>query len=575
MQPPGSIPVGNPNEPISIDRCAAGMTSLDKASVDKLLAGGSPGGMRMLYPYDGTVFPRGLKAPLVMWDGANAQGASAVYVHIKAGSFEYKGCAAPSAPDQLQIPQDVWEAAGKKTRGKPDPFTVELSVLRDGAVAGPIKTQWIIAQATIKGSVYYNSYTSLKAIASGVIGGVVLRIPPGGEAEPYVANECNGCHSVSANGKRLVTQTLGLGARSLDISGNMPAQRSAPGRGAYVAMYPDGSRYVRPAIGVEVARATLTAALSLLDTSAALIETDTSNVIASPGLPAGALMPSFSPSGRLLVYTDSASPNARAIAAVDFDGASNSAANPRMLFDDTSGNTRAGWPFALPDDQGVIFVRGGGDWSANGAGLGGALTAALGPYSELFMVDVESKQSTLLARAMGYATPGDASAQRTYLPFGAEDVGRAYFPTVSPVAAGGYFWVFFDALRHYGSLGLQRQLWGTAIEISANGDYSVDRSNPAFYLPGQEFGTGNHRAFTALDACKMDGDTCTSGVDCCGGFCTLPPVSEFGEQVGKCSSTAQCAKTDEKCKTNADCCPVPGQPNTCIGGFCAQIPILL
>ncbi|HEX6244873.1 MAG TPA: hypothetical protein VFZ61_28330, partial [Polyangiales bacterium] len=366
-----------------------------------------------------------------------------------------------------------------------------------------------------------------------------------------------------------------------DISAGAPQQRTAPPRAAYAALYPDGTRYVRPSIAVEAARSTLTAGLGLVDTGSALIATDTGMAINSPGLPQTALMPSFSPTGKLLVYTDTASPNARAIAAVDFDGASNAASNPRVLFDDTSGTTRAGWPFALPDDQAVVFVRGGGDWSGNGAGVGGSITALLGPYSELFMVDVDTKQSTLLARAMGYNTPADAAAQKTYLPH-PEDIGRAYFPTVSPVAAGGYFWVFFDAVRHYGNMGLlgvpdaQRQLWGTAIEISPNGDYSVDRSNPAFYLPGQEFGTGNHRAFTALDACKMDGDKCTSGVDCCGGFCNLGPVDEFGNQSGTCASTAQCAKTDEKCKTTADCCPVQGgAPNTCIGGYCAQTPILL
>jgi hypothetical protein len=535
--------------------------------------------MRVLYPYDGTVFPRGLKAPLVMWDGA--PGANAVYVHIKAGAFEYKGCAAPTADGQFQIPQEVWEAAGKKTRGKPDPFQIELSVASNGKVTGPLKSQWIIAQATIKGSVYYNSYSSFKGIASGVAGGVVLRIPPGGEAEAFVVNECNGCHSVSANGQRLTSQTLGFGGRSFDITAAKPAQRSGPSRSAYTALYPDGSRYVRPSVAVEVARATLTAGTSAVETGSALVETDTSTVINSPGLPTGALMPSFSPDGKLLVFTD-ADKGARAVAAVDFDGKTNTAGNYRMLFDDNSGTTRAGWPFALPDNQGVIFVRGGGDWSGNGAGLGGdlfglgAILANIGPYSELFMVDVDTQKATLLNRAMGFATDADASARKTYLPFGNEDIGKTYFPTVSPVAAGGYFWVFFDSLRHYGSLGLQRQLWGTAIEISANGDYSVDRSSPAFYLPGQELGTGNHRAFTALDACKMEGDTCTSGVDCCGGFCTLPPVGEFGEQVGKCDSTPRCAKTDEKCSTAQDCCPIPGQtPNSCIGGFCAQVPALL
>src|SRR5690606_16243110 len=158
-----------------------------------------------------------------------------------------------------------------------------------------------------------------------------------------------------------------------------------------------------------------------------------------------------------------------------------------------------------------------------GAGVFGGITNILAPYSELFMVDLDSGKSTMLARAMGYDTAADAAAGKTYLPFGAEDTRYAYFPTISPVAAGGFFWVFFDAIRHYGNLGSQRQLWGTAIEISPDGDYSVDRSYPAFYLPGQEFGTGNHRAFTALDPCKEDGDTCTSGVDCCGGYCNFPP----------------------------------------------------
>ena len=45
----------------------------DKAILDKLKAGGRSDGMRFLYPYAGTVFPRGLGAPLMMWDGAPGQ----------------------------------------------------------------------------------------------------------------------------------------------------------------------------------------------------------------------------------------------------------------------------------------------------------------------------------------------------------------------------------------------------------------------------------------------------------------------------------------------------------------------
>jgi hypothetical protein len=183
----------------------------------------------------------------------------------------------------------------------------------------------------------------------------------------------------------------------------------------------------------------------------------------------------------------------------------------------------------------------------------------------------------LLAKAMGFATPADANGGATTLPF-PDDTHQSYFPTVAPIAAGGYFWVFFDAIRHYGNLGIQRQLWGFAIDISPTGSYTTDSSHPAFYLPGQEFGAGNHRAFAALDPCKKDGDSCTSGIDCCGGTCYFPNGQvEFGENIGSCSAPKMnsCAQRDEKCKTDADCCPpAAGQPaNSCIAGFCAYIPL--
>ena len=95
-------------------------------------------------------------------------------------------------------------------------------------------------------------------------------------------------------------------------------------------------------------------------------------------------------------------------------------------------------------------------------------------------------------------------------------------------------------------------------------------------MPGQEFGAGNHRAFAALDPCKRDGDTCATGIDCCGGFCKIPDGTnnEFGQAVGMCSSDIpMCAKRDERCVTDGDCCaPAGNEPqNVCIAGFCAFV----
>ena len=88
----------------------------------------------------------------------------------------------------------------------------------------------------------------------------------------------------------------------------------------------------------------------------------------------------------------------------------------------------------------------------------------------------------------------------------------------------------------------------------------TDPSHPAFYVTGQELGTGNHRAFTALDPCRADGQSCTTGVDCCNGFCT---DGICGVKIPRCSNE------DETCGAGHMCC----DPSlTCINGFRA-VPI--
>jgi hypothetical protein len=579
------VTMSSSRDPVLIDACAAGNTAgLTDAVVMKLQAGsGSPGMLKLLYPYDGTVFPRGMISPLLMWSGGMAD---AVYVHIKSKAFEYRGCLKPTAAGQLQLPQDVWDKAGQQTYGSSDVYLLELSVLSAGAVTGPVVSHFNIAQATIKGSIYYNSYNS-KLANSG--GGMVLRIPAGGGAAAFISSGCNGCHSVSADGSRLLSQFVPGNGNSyvLAVGGaaNPPANAAGP-RAAFGAFYPDGSKYLAQSAVTDVARSLMTQGPGAPQ-AATLYDATTGQVVMNTGIPTGALMPMFSPDGTHLVFNDNAIGMAHGLAITNYDVKTNTASAYKMLTQET-GMLRPGWPFFLPDNGGVVFVRtDGADFSGNGAGImsqmgglfGGGLGAGNAPFSELSIVDVASSTVTVLAKAMGYNTPADAANNTTYLPFGADELHHNYFPTVSPVAAGGYFWVFFDSYRNYGNLGKMRQLWGAAIDIQPDGTYKTDPSHPAFYLPGQELGTGNHRAFAALDPCKKDGDKCTSGIDCCGGFCYIDaPPAEFGiEPVGSCSPKKQmCAKRDERCTSDADCCPPdPGQPaNTCIAGFCAFVPPL-
>ena len=585
---------------LQIDECGAdNQAGLSADDVQRLKAGGSSDGMRLLYPYDGTVFPRGLGAPLLMWEGGGMQ---AVYLHIKSDHYEYHGCLKPDAAGTLQIPKSAWAGAEQQTTGPKGPFSVELTTLDGATVKGPLSEKLVIAQATLKGSIYYNTYNGGTGDIAGGIGGLgglggipglgalggandsadggtspvafggsVERIKPGKPAEFFSrSTECTGCHSVSANGKRLITKEV-LGAQpgyvfAID-SNTMPDP--APLRTAtdvsFVGVSPDGTVYLTTAYQGTIGPPTEGAITTNAVLDSILYETDTGNVVANSGFPKSAMMPTFSADGSLATFNDYARGDGHTLALIDYDVGARVASNQRDLY--TTMNGYLGWPFVLPDNGAVVFTLGeSGAFSGGGAFITPA--TMMGPKSDLMMVDVDTGQATLLARAMGFHTVQDADAGKSYLPFGAEEEHQSYYPTVSPVAAGGYFWVFFDSIRHYGNKGLRRQLWATAISVqrrtlqegSDNNAalYGADLSSPAFYVPGQVFETANHRAFTALDPCFADGATCDSGIDCCSGFCTN----------GVCGPPKACSDPNEACTDDSDCCD---KTNQCIGGFCGVI----
>lgn len=565
-------------QPISLDECGAdNPAKLSAADVQKLKAGGASTGMRTLYPYDGTVFPRGLTAPVLMWEGGTAK---AVYVHMKAGLFEYHGCLVPSATGQLQVPQKVWDTAGQQTRGASDPFLVELSTWNGSAAAGPLSLKLTIAQATLKGSIYYNSYNSQ---LSGSFGqnGSILRIKPGKSAEVFLRqNTCTGCHSVSANGQRIIAKELGASGGGFSIPGlggvgadgqiyaltPTTAPNPQPLRGAqgasFTGLSPNGKFYVSSAASLNVGPP-LQGGVLAVAANATLYETDTGNAVQGSGIPTSAMMPTFSPDGTLITFSDSAA-GGHSLSVMTFDVSGGKASSKRDVFTDAS--KLAGWPFVLPDNSALVFTLGtSSQFTGGGAGIN---PVAQGPESDLALVDLRTGKSFVLAQAMGFRTQADLVAGKTYLPFGAAELHRHYYPTVSPVSGGGYFWIFFDTIRHYGNQGLHRQLWGAAVAVQSaaselgSTSYEKDPSFPAFYLAGQELPVANHRAFTVLDPCRADGQTCETGVDCCSGFCTN----------GKCGVEApRCAMTNEACKVSADCC---SKQDSCINGFCAP-PLLL
>jgi hypothetical protein len=467
---------------VSIDDCLPmNAANLDPASAQRLIDGsGSTAGMRFLYPYEGTVYPQGIPGPVVMWDGPPSD---IVYVRLHSSGFDYRGCLRATA-NRLELPPAVWDAAAASAKGAADPFTLELKISGE-TIYGPISEQLVIANGTLAGSIYYMTTTGVAA---------VVRVRAGRPADAFPsAPNCTGCHSASANGTRFLAYSAGFGSSFTLSSSSVitPLVAPTPG-GEFAGIYPDGSVYVACAHPLGGGMRTYGGSV----VEAALYDTATGALIPNSGVPTGASMPSFSPDGAHLAFTDFGASAGHTLAQMRFSIATRAASEYRKVY--STDLAFVGWPAFLPDGNGIVFTQ--GDSAAfSGLGVGLSPGHPPGPLTELFIADVASGTATLLSQAMGFRSADDLAAQNTYLPGGAADLHQSYYPTVSPAASGGYAWAFFDSTRSYGNQPAHRAIWGTAISLSPDGTYVTDPSHPAFYLPGQNAATPNFRSVAVLD----------------------------------------------------------------------------
>ena len=582
----GSKDAGGPTmpPPTVIDRTGGKVTP---DIVTKIKMGGpNTSGMAFLYPYDKTVFPGGILPPLMQWKPAPGA-VDVLYIHIKSSRFDYQEIFTALPNAQIELPKDAWDAAATESQGPADPTLVELTTMSGNVVTGPIKESWVFARGQLKSAIYYNTYNSAKTLPNN---GAVMRILPLAR-EPEVVKSvaggivplgpCYSCHSLSANGQMLVAQRHQYpggpySSNSFDVAANPnadppPVATSAVGDEdwGFSAVYPDGSKILTAAQPVAAGQfpalfpfAELNNPGMLGPRQSKLFNTKTGAAVPVTGLVPHAKMPSFSPDGKKIVFNDHDASQGHSIAVMDFDNATNTFSNRVEIFRDPT--LFPGWPFFTPDGLEVIFALGNG---SDYATIQDPPTGLFVNRSNLMIVDIRHKNARPLDLANGKTLP-------------VRDQDFNYYPTVSPVAAGGYFWAFFTSRRTYGNVMIQpetdpvtKKIWVTAIDIEgARGEIPSppmgDPSHPAFYLPGQELASGNIRAFATLTPCKTDGTTCTSGLDCCGGFCTN----------GMCKMVPPpCSQIEDKCTTAADCCPttMPVPPLVCIGGRCAAPPIII
>ncbi|HVH47961.1 MAG TPA: hypothetical protein VM925_36755 [Labilithrix sp.] len=571
-------------------------------------------GLSLLYPYDQTVWPRGILAPLLMWKPGAQADYDAVLIRIQEASYEYEGTFAKNAPtfQNHPIPQHVWKQLLASNQG--EDVKVSLVFAKGSAAYGPLEVTWKVASAPLKGIVYYNSYgTRLAKNYPGAkpdnskFGGATLGIR-GGSTDPVLVaggdgpqSQCRVCHSVAANGSALITQRDTGGKRlfsTYDLKNSVetpmtPEGGDASGTNKYSwpAIYPDGTMFLGDSSRADGSHNTpnqLYAVVSSADADGGIAPARQPTALAMNGWPSGfrAAFPAFSPDGKNLAFTmyaGATGADQKTIGTMTFDKATNTFGPLKEIFRPANSAHTALYPAFLPTNDAVVFhvetryntrdyggTRSDEDTSA-------APNADRGARAELWWATVPAGGGTPVAARL------DKLNGLGYLPTGPnahdDDVTLNYEPTVNPVPSGGYAWVVFTSRRLYGNVATMnpfhsdpryfdltneattKKLWVAAIDLNA--PPGTDPSHPAFYLPAQELLAGNARGYWVVDPCKSDNSSCESGDECCGGFCRP-------DQGGKlvCSNVVpSCAQEFENCKTSADCCNAGSLQ--CINGRCA------
>ena len=557
----------------------------------------------LLYPYNGTVWPRGIFAPLLQWQTSHTP-TSAVYVHLKQTNYEFQGFYAGTSVVREHIDQKAWQAATNGNGG--DPLHVEVSIADATTVYGPVAQDWTIAPGQLKGTVYYNSYATTLAnqIPGANSPAAILAIKPGRSdpelALPGAKDACIACHTVSDDGSTLFAQVAAI-PNNDDYKNGASYDLTKAGAviANYTGMATDGTTNNRKflwsglwkdgSFALQSARHTQEA---YGNKSQIFRRDNASSEIATgfDGQITDAVTPAFSRDGKRVAFnywTGSLAPgggNGKTLDMMDFacgDAGTPAAGAPtcatygfsnlQRLFTSPSGVP--GWPAWLPDSSGVVFQ--------NNLSGDNPFATWRNAKTQIWFVGLPADGSAPQPVALN-ALNGDGDDGKSILPLATgvakhdDDDQMNYEPTVNPIVSGGYAWIVFTTRRMYGNLAqgdpydsshgavpIPKKLWVAAIDLKWTP--GKDPSHPAFYLPGQELAAGNMRGYWVVDACQKDGNSCETGDECCSGYCR---PDESGKLV--CGGKPEgCAMEYEKCTQASDCCPVPGSDVDCINGFCA------
>jgi len=366
--------------------------AITAATQTALQAGGAANtAFGWLYPYNKTVFPRGLPPPTLQFGAGTAgdagvasadaggAGFDAAMVKVTFPGLVYVGFYGPGTlPHQISLTTTAWNAITLSASGT-DAVNVEVTESVAGTVFGPISETWTIASGSLRGSIFYNSYNSTLAGNTGA----VLKLRPSEQQLSVVlpsngGTTCHVCHAVAANGSIVEaadettngTQQDSVWSLTADGGASTPLY-SAPDRTwDFGAFTPDGTKFLRygapPWTGGAWAPDVRGLGNGSTDVPTDLFDPKTGLSLTPSGLDAGPggaainmMMPTFSPDGTLVAFNHYDTGLGHTIAVMSFDNATNTFSNLRDVA--TLPTLFAGWPTFTPDDTYVVFAGGTND----------------------------------------------------------------------------------------------------------------------------------------------------------------------------------------------------------------------
>jgi hypothetical protein len=463
---------------LSLQQNPAGVSPAVQASLEGATTADT--GVVWAYPYDGTVWPRGLLPPIFQWNGGAAT--DAYYVHLSSATFDLQQFATATNAPSSRLPVDpgLWGQLTGSTAGQ-----VTLTVARwDGTSATVLTKQtWTIAAASMRGTIYYWSNNL----------GRVLRIQPGA-AQPddfanqaplddptqYTQSSClMTCHTVSADGSTLVSGG-GVFGGTYDLKTSQPgyslggtwgpigggASSSSVVRWMMPAVSPEGKYMLTNAMAEGLAYANDGATQGFLGmyTTADGMPVPTSGLMNVP-----VTQPAWSPEGSRIVFVDAGDPmNATTpwyaawnvpppgdLRVYQFDATKSPMVSglQTLVAWGNDPNQRICWPSITPDGKWVIYGRAAAADTRSGNG------------DMYFASAVTPNQEVRLAKLDGDGYPFAA---------GSRDLSWNYEPSFAPVAAGGYFWVVFTSRREYGNTTTDADPWDGMFEGRIPGRLASD-----------------------------------------------------------------------------------------------------